>query len=77
MSMSGTSLFNTRRVSNSHARDYVRGIGTVLNVRGNTRREYDLAQSADEADRRAIAGDWAVVGEDLRDAVETYRRNVG
>ncbi len=64
--MSGTTLFNTRHVSNSAARDYVRGLGTIMNIRGRTSREYNFAASEDEADMAALANDWAVVSEDLQ-----------
>lgn len=72
--MSGTTLFNTRHVSNSASQDYLRGLGSVMNIRGNTHREYDFVRTAEEADRVAIAGDWIVVGEDLTVACEHVRR---
>ncbi|GAA4068805.1 hypothetical protein GCM10023065_22250 [Microbacterium laevaniformans] len=68
--MSGTTLFNTRHVSNSAAGDYWRGLGTIMNIRGNTHREYKFAHSEQEADEAAIADDWRVVGEDLFAAIE-------
>ncbi|QDZ15765.1 hypothetical protein [Humibacter ginsenosidimutans] len=72
-----TLLFDTRRVSDSSLRDYIRGAASIFNLTGNTKREYNLAPTADEADARAIANDWAAVSGDLNDAIETYRKNVG
>lgn len=72
--MTGTKLFNTRYVSRSAAHDYLRGAGTVMNIRGNTRREYDFAPTPEEADSAAIANDWRAVGLDLSRAADACGR---
>jgi len=72
--MTGTKLFNTRYVSKSSARDYLRGVGSVMNIRGNTSREYDFAASPAEADNVALENDWIAVGGDLCDAIEICGR---
>jgi hypothetical protein len=72
-----TVLFNSRSVSNSAARDFVRGASSIFNLRGNTMREYDFAESAADADRQAIENDWIAVGGDMNEAIKSYRKNVG
>lgn len=45
------------------------GLGSVINLAGNYYL-YNGSKTADEADRRALANDWAMVAEDLRDAAK-------
>lgn len=40
---------------------------------GNTLNEYNESSTPEEADARALASDWLVVGEALREAVQRYR----
>ncbi len=41
---------------------------------GGTFDEYNSSETSDEADARALWGDWAVVGEDMRIAIEEVTR---
>lgn len=64
-----TYLFNTRPVSHSAARDYLRGASSILNVSGKTGREYKFAPSDREADCEALSNDWDAIGGDLEAAI--------
>jgi hypothetical protein len=39
---------------------------------GNTLQEYNTSSSPTEADFRALQSDWAVIGDDLRNAMHQY-----
>lgn len=45
---------------------FLLGLGSVLNVRGQAH-EYNASENPDEI---AIANDWRMIGQDLRDALE-------
>ena len=48
----------------------LRGVAAVMDLRGNTRRQYIWYPGpSDEDDARALAGDWTQVGRDLQDAI--------
>ncbi len=49
---------------------FVRGFGSVLNLRGSFY-DYNRSNSPDEI---AIAHDWRMIGQDLRDALEKAER---
>ena len=46
------------------------GLGSVINLAGNYYL-FNGSKTAAEADRRALASDWAMVAEDLRYATKT------
>jgi hypothetical protein len=48
---------------------YLIGIGSILNIAGNYY-AFNSSKSEDEADRRAIECDWAMIGRDLSVVVE-------
>jgi hypothetical protein len=52
---------------------FVSGAARVLDM-GGTFDEYNSSETSDEADARALWGDWAVVGEDMRIAIEEVTR---
>lgn len=70
-----TIMFHSRPVSHSHTADYVRGASSILNIRGRTLREYDMSETPEQSDAKALQDDWAAVGRDLTDAIEIYGRN--
>lgn len=70
-----TILFNTRAISDSAGRDYLRGAASVLNISGKTGREYRFAESENEADAQALANDWVAIGQDLEATVTRYKRH--
>ncbi len=45
------------------------GAGSIFNVAGSYYL-YDTSESEDAADQRAIGSDWAIVGQDIRDALD-------
>ena len=49
---------------------FLYGIGRAVDL-GGTFNSYNRSESGAEADRRAIADDWKVVGEDLERAMTT------
>jgi len=50
----------------------IEGIARLIDF-GNTLEEYNSSPSPDMADALAIASDWKVVGDDLRQAMSNYR----
>ena len=48
------------------------GIARILDF-GNTLNEYNSSQSEEEADEIALRMDWAMVGADLRNAMENFK----
>ena len=44
---------------------FMAGVGTAMNLAGNFF-GYNYSQDPGEADRKAIASDWSMVGQDLR-----------
>jgi hypothetical protein len=44
------------------------GMGTILNLVGSYY-QYSISPTPEEADRRAIASDWRMVGQDIKDAI--------
>ena len=47
---------------------FVKGMGTVFNVWGNYY-TFNYSSSEEEADARAIASDWTMVGKDIQHAL--------
>ena len=47
---------------------YLVGAGSIFNLAGSYF-QYNDAPSGEEADARAIASDWAMVGQDMRDVM--------
>lgn len=47
------------------------GAGSVLDLTGSYF-SYNLSPNGQEADRRAIASDWGVIGQDLKKAISTW-----
>jgi hypothetical protein len=48
--------------------DFLTGAGTIFNLGGNSYL-FNLAESGQEADERALRNDFAMVGQDLRNAM--------
>lgn len=44
---------------------------SVLDI-GGTLVQYNGSRTTEEADKRAIASDWAVTGKDIKDAIESF-----
>lgn len=47
---------------------FLTGVGSVLNIPGNYYK-FNSSKSGVAADRKAVASDWGVVGNDIRNAV--------
>jgi len=52
---------------------YLTGAGTVINMGGNYYR-YNRSATPAQADARAIRQDFAMIGQDVRDVVETLEK---
>jgi hypothetical protein len=48
---------------------FLAGMGSVLNLRGQTHR-YNESDESDDADEIALSHDWYMVGQDLYDALK-------
>lgn len=49
------------------------GMGSVLNVGGNYF-SYNTSATAEEADRIALASDWAITGQDIRNELDQLKQ---
>jgi hypothetical protein len=54
---------------------FVKGMGTVINIWGNYF-SFNYSQTPEEADRRALACDWRMVGQDIRNAMEKISQEI-
>jgi hypothetical protein len=52
---------------------FITGFGNVIDPSGSTLM-YNIASSTNEADLRAIASDWAMVGADIENATKTFEK---
>lgn len=52
---------------------FVRGIAKILDI-GATSKVYNSSHSGDEADFKALASDWNITGEDMREALNDYEK---
>lgn len=52
---------------------FLLGFGSVLDISGNYF-QYNLSRDGAEADRRALASDWGVVGQDMRKAMSLWEQ---
>lgn len=59
-----TTLLLSFTVDQLRRRSWLRGVASVLDLRGRTLQQYYVHPDAD-TDSRAIADDWRVVGDDL------------
>jgi len=49
------------------------GAGSIFNVAGSYF-EYNTTETERDADSRAIGGDWKMVGQDIRDALDGFAK---
>jgi len=50
---------------------FLQGVASVIDL-GGTLLAYNESDSAQEADARAIATDWAIVGQDIQTAIDKF-----
>ena len=55
---------------------FLRGLAATLDM-GATLSVYNESHSPSEADARALASDWSVVGEDIRTAITAFQSEYG
>ena len=48
---------------------FLKGMGSVFNIAGNYY-QFDYSSNGWEADKKAIASDWGINGQDLRSAMQ-------
>jgi hypothetical protein len=51
------------------------GAGTILNIRGNYYK-YNSSSTPAEADAKAIYHDWAMIGQDMKDAIDEGKKKI-
>ena len=44
------------------------GMGSLMNVAGNYF-EFNYSESGEDADKKAVESDWAMIGQDIEDAI--------
>jgi hypothetical protein len=58
------------------ASSFLIGVGSLLNFSGNYF-EYNNSRTTAQADQRALSNDWAMVGQDIRQAMKQVEKDVG
>jgi hypothetical protein len=58
------------------ASSFLIGIGSLLNLSGNYF-DYNQSRTTAQADQRALSNDWAMVGQDIRRAMDQVENDVG
>lgn len=53
--------------------DFFTGAATVMDL-GGTLVVYNVSKDGKEADLRALASDWAVIGKDIKKSVEEFEK---
>lgn len=48
---------------------FLTGMGSIFNIAGDNYFEYNLSENGNEADAKALASDWGVVGSDIMEAL--------
>jgi hypothetical protein len=51
-------------------RSWVRGTASIMDLRGDTRRQYRFYDDPDEDDAAALADDWHQIGQDMAQAAD-------
>lgn len=51
--------------------DFLVGLGSVLNIKGSYFK-YNTSKSSQAADKKALASDWRMVGQDIRTATKKF-----
>ena len=51
-------------------RNAIIGAGSIFNIAGNYF-EYSYSKNGRDADNKAIESDWAIIGNDLKEAIKT------
>jgi hypothetical protein len=54
--------------------NFIEGMGRAIDL-GNTMTHYNTSLTPEEADRRALYNDWAVVGQEIRKAANHLTSN--
>ena len=52
---------------------FLRGMGSVLNI-GAVGKIYNYSDSIEEADMKALQSDWKIIGNDMRKALNEYKK---
>jgi hypothetical protein len=52
---------------------FIEGVARLIDF-GGTLNEYNCSATSDQADAKAIASDWKVVGSDFKSAVKAYKK---
>jgi len=53
---------------------FLTGMGTLLNIQGNFF-DYNYLKTGENADAKAIANDWGVIGQDIGKIVKNISKN--
>ncbi len=51
---------------------FLRGVVSVLGIRANIEEKYNISQTDQEADSKAVHADWKAVGADLKKSISIY-----
>ena len=68
-----TTLLGSITVSGLRRTAALRGAASALDLRGDTRRQYEFYSSPEDADLDAIRNDWRALGDNFRSAVAQTR----
>jgi hypothetical protein len=65
-----TRLLGSFSVDGLARRSWVRGVASIMDLRGGTARQYRTYSDPDQDDAAALADDWHQIGRDMSQAVE-------
>lgn len=68
--MSDKNLFHTDYLT---ANSFLIGMGTIFNLYGSYFK-YNYSRTSQEADKIAIANDWHIVGQDIKNCVAEFEK---
>lgn len=69
-----TALLGSFTVRSLRRRSWLRGAASAVDLRGDTRHQYHLMRTGEQADIAAIRNDWQTVGQDLAAALDAAAR---
>jgi len=55
---------------------FLRGIAKILDIHGISSNIYNGSSSSAKADYEAISSDWKMVGKDMREALDEYKKEI-
>lgn len=52
---------------------FLTGMGTVMDLAGSST-EFNTSETSEEADKKAIFSDWSMIGKDISNSIEQFKK---